>query len=195
MLVPRCHANHKLWWETKLTTCCDCTVGKRSSEIWISIITHKSGINRGFSRQPGWMTDSTRMVPAVPEIVTFTPALLDIDTNTTFSPQHTSDASTWLLYFVSKTQTGKWQLSPTLMRFPKSFVSLSVRIVWACSSTCICICVVGLAELLPNAKGKTRRLRVILSSLPCDYRDFGQNEAVNEPQCCSLCGWEIKLIL
>lgn len=55
-----------------------------------------------------------------------------------------------------------------------------------CVSICIFVCVVGLAELLTNAKGETRLLNVILSSLPCEYRDFGQNEALNEPQCCNV---------
>ncbi len=106
--------------------------GKCGSEIWISIITHKSGTNRGLSRKRGWLTDSSRMIPAVPQIVTFTPGLLDIYTNITFSLHHTFDAYNRLLYLLSKIQTGKWQLSPTLISEGDClFVSLNVM--------CVCV--------------------------------------------------------
>lgn len=196
MLVPCRNINHKLWWETKLTTCCDCAVGKmrfrNMNQYHNAQVPEK---NPGLSRQPRWLTDSSRTVPAVPQIVTFTTGLLDIHTNTTFPLRHTFDACNCLLSLLCKMQTGKWQLSPVLMRRCLSLCQSELNVCVYFASTCIFICVVGLAESLTNARGETRRLKVILSSLPSEYKDFEENEPGNEPQCCTLCGKGMRLIL
>lgn len=62
--------DHKLWWETKWTTCCDCTVGRMCfiSELLSQLLSlAQSG---GFSRWQVCMTDITRPVPAGTYILT-----------------------------------------------------------------------------------------------------------------------------
>lgn len=61
---------YKLWWETKWTTCCDCTVGRMCfiSELLSQLLSlAQSG---GFSRWQVCMTDITRPVPADTYVLT-----------------------------------------------------------------------------------------------------------------------------
>lgn len=182
--MPRCKKVHKLWWETKLTTCCDCTAGKiRFRKIWISIIMYESGRNSGLSRQPGCLTDSSRMAPAVPPMVTFSPSLLDLHTSMAYFPYHTSDNR--FLYLLYKTEAFVSSSDEISEDFRQSKLSVHACVLLL---QCVCVCeyaylylLLALLLLLTKAKGWDRTTERNLS-LCSECRDLGQNEPVNEPQ-------------
>lgn len=64
--------DHKLWWETKWTTCCDCTVGRTCfiSELLSQLLSLAQ--SEGFSRWQGWMTGITRAALTGPHVLTST---------------------------------------------------------------------------------------------------------------------------
>lgn len=130
MLTPHCNTNHKLWWETKLTTCCDCTVGKmrfrnmnqyHNAQVWQKQGPQQAArlADRQIKNGPScssnsyiypWFSRCTRKYSF-------------------FTAPHL-----WCL-----TQTDKWQLFPILMK-----VHLHYICVCLCVITCIFICVVSL---------------------------------------------------